>query len=398
MKSNQEFIQGIYERHHQHQRETISSKKTAFLKIAVISFLSIIAISGIGYLGVQAYQKLFSRAKLQPTFVGDPIDKNSVWVGTFQLAWNEFTDMLGNPVQFEDGNTKLVDQLNQKSFTKDMLSSDSYYLKVDQTSENLKEEIEKELQDKFHKQSTLLGRVNWQIPSSNSYILYSALNKEFTFLSPFDRIAPYKFSNSEENVEYFGIINSSSEELNKNVQIAFYQEDPDNPYGKGKEFGIRLATKEGEEVLLYKAESLSKSFEELYQEFLQKEKSYTKSHTFRENDELSIPCIHVEADINYEELCGKEIKGEKGRYILNAVQNVNFNLNEEGGKLLSEAAIQDMFLSASLESPRLCYFTDSFVLFLKEKDKDKPYFAISITNTNFLLPAKNLEEYEFKIH
>ena len=68
---------------------------------------------------------------------------------------------------------------------------------------------------------------------------------------------------------------------------------------------------------------------------------------------------------------------------MDAIQNINFNLNETGGKLTSEAAVQDIRLSATMDA-RYFYYTDNFILFLKEKDKEKPYFALRINNTDFL--------------
>ena len=42
-----------------------------------------------------------------------------------------------------------------------------------------------------------------------------------------------------------------------------------------------------------------------------------------------------------------------------------------------------MYLSIS-DNPRYFKFTDRFVLFLKEKDKEKPYFAMSVDDTSML--------------
>ena len=127
--------------------------------------------------------------------------------------------------------------------------------------------------------------------------------------------------------------------------------------------------------------------------FLEKEKNYTGSREFLEPDEISIPYIHADTNIRYDELCGKEIKGTNGLYILNAIQTVQFNLNEKGGNVTSEAGLQDMYLSIS-DNPRYFKFTDRFVLFLKEKDKEKPYFAMSVDDTSMLEVVDRLSEEE----
>lgn len=57
--------------------------------------------------------------------------KNTVWVGTFQLIWNDLTDELVKaPVEFVGVKSKLADNLNKKSFTADDLLESSYYKKL----------------------------------------------------------------------------------------------------------------------------------------------------------------------------------------------------------------------------------------------------------------------------
>lgn len=55
-------------------------------------------------------------------------------------------------------------------------------------------------------------------------------------------------------------------------------------------------------------------------------------------------------------------------YIANALQNVKFNLNEKGGNLISESAIKSEY-NLENENSRYFYFTDNFIIFLKEKMK-----------------------------
>ena len=59
------------------------------------------------------------------------------------------------------------------------------------------------------------------------------------------------------------------------------------------------------------------------------------------------------------------------------METVKFEMDNTGVKLKSEAAIIAK-MTALLPSaePRYFYFDDTFVLFLKEKGKDKPYFII----------------------
>lgn len=70
-------------------------------------------------------------------------------------------------------------------------------------------------------------------------------------------------------------------------------------------------------------------------------------------------------------------------YIANALQNVKFNLNEKGGNLISESAIKSEY-NLENENSRYFYFTDNFIIFLKEKNEENPYFSLRVNDLNVL--------------
>ena len=58
-------------------------------------------------------------------------------------------------------------------------------------------------------------------------------------------------------------------------------------------------------------------------------------------------------------------------------------MNNKGVKLKSEAgltAVTTSLLPPEELVPRLFYFDNTFVMFLKEKDKTKPYFALRVND------------------
>ena len=71
-------------------------------------------------------------------------------------------------------------------------------------------------------------------------------------------------------------------------------------------------------------------------------------------------------------------------YIANALQNVKFNLNERDGNLTSEAEIESEY-NKEYEETKFFYFNDDFVIFMKEKDKSMPYFALKVDNFDILV-------------
>lgn len=280
-------------------------------------------------------------------------------------------------VEFEEGNSVLVDELNKITFTKDMLSEEDYYIKVGKTSPELKEEIKNELAQKFNiNTSNVLDEIDFENDTNAimGYTVYSMLIKNFEFLVPFDKLGGLRFNDSEGYVEYFGINNASDESLNQNVEVLFYNNQND--------FAVKLKTKESEELILYMNETYT-SFNDMYNEIEEKSKNYSGDKTFNQSDELKIPYINVDTIINYDELCGKIIKDTDQMYISNAIQNVKFTLNEKGGNLLSEATVVSEYNSLA-ENARFFNFTKPFVLFMKEENKSKPYFSLKVDNVNIL--------------
>lgn len=363
-------------------RQLMIDEKVVELKdnklIKLLTWLIVISAitTGITYATIKIYERIQGQATLSPIFtekLGDT-DMNNIWVGSFQIAWNDFTEIIGNNIEFEDGNSTLLNELNKKYFTKENLSEDDYYINIGKTSPELKDKIIKDLNNKFNmKSSSILDKIDFSNSTEDSYTIYSTLIKEFEFITPFDKLGSFKFANYEDKVEYFGINNASEDEINKNVEILFYDVN---------EFAVKLLTKENDEIILYKTNS-NNSFSEIYDELIEKQNNYEGSKVFSSNDELKIPYIHIDTIINYDELCGRFIKNTKKMYIANAFQNVIFNLNEMGGNLISESSIKSEYILEN-ENTKYFYFNNSFVIFMKEKDKKLPYFSLRVNNLDVL--------------
>lgn len=202
--------------------------------------------------------------------------------------------------------------------------------------------------------------------------------KELNFLEVFDNFSNdynWTFGDNKEFIKYFGINNASSEELNKNIEVLFYNKiSNENLFSN--DMAIKLKTKEGDEIILYRTDE-QKSFDEYYNDIQVKANQYTGTKEFSKDDELRIPYIRINGIISYNELYDKEIKNSEGLCIYDVIQNVNFSLNEKGCNLSSKATMVTEYLSASLET-KYCYFKDTFIVFMKEQNSDRPYFALKV--------------------
>lgn len=356
----------------------INGKK--IIKLFMMFIILIVMFTGIGYATVKIYKKITGKANLVPVYTGQMgnNDMNTIWGGNFQIAWNEFMEnVLGEKIKFTDNDSEMVRELNRKIFTKNMISKDGYYLKIGKTSPNLKNEIIKDTNEKFSLENIEeLNKINFE-ERDGSYTIYSLLLKRIGFLIPFDRISDQRFGNSIENVKYFGINNASDESLNENLTVLFYNE---------KEYAVKLFTKGNDEIILYRTDS-NDSFDTIYQQILDNSKIFAGEKTFKISDELRIPYIEIDTLINYDELCGHFIEEENDVYIANALQNIHFFLNENGCNLTSEANIK-VERNFEVSNSRCFNYTDSFVIFIKEKEAELPYFALKVNNIEILVSAE----------
>ena len=330
------------------------------LKIFVIIICTTIALSGIVYATTVIYNKYIKNntnhnITMNPSYQStlDENTINNLWVGTLDLAWKELEEKIGlNKIELEGEMPQIANDLNESTFSKEMLNPNDYKINVERTV-------------------------------TNGYKIDATLNKELNFLESFDNFSDYKwtFGNGDEAIKYFGINNASPEEMNKDVEILFYNK-LNNGSLLSNDMAIKLKTKEGDEIILYRTDD-KKSFDEYYEDIKAKTKNYKGRTEFSEDDELRIPYVKVNGMINYNELYDKKIKNSKGLYIYDVIQNVNFYLNERGCNLSSKATMVTEYMGIGQDT-KYCYFQDTFIIFMKEKNSDKPYFALKVDNNDIL--------------
>lgn len=307
-----------------------------------------------------------------PTFASKSKAQDKVWVGTFQLVWNDFINkIVFNPIRFREGNPDIVNNLNKQEFTVNDLSEDSYYKYVGKVKKNTKKQISKAIRKKFKETSDILDKLDLT-PRNDMFVLYAMLKKDFEFVREFDKLEHTTFGeNSFAN--YFGINKDSNPSLGQGVSILFYNNSDD--------FAVKLTTKNNDEVYLYKNSS-NKPFKYIYADMLKKQTKFSGDKNFRKTDELKIPDIKFFEEKNFEELANRRIMGTN-MVINQAIETVKFDMNNKGVKLKSEAAMTVMttaLLPNEDITPRLFYFDDTFVIFLKETKKENPYFALRVND------------------
>lgn len=303
----------------------------------------------------------------------DKIENNTVWCGTFQLIWNDLkNDFAKQDIEFSP-QLEVVKNLNKGQFNTSKISDNSYYKAQGIPTEKLKAEIEKEIKDKFNETSNILDGFDFD-GNPDKYLLYAMLKKEFKFNKQFEELENGQFG-AYENVKYFGTKENNSEELREQIQVLYYK--------SRDEFAVKLLTKQNDEIII--AKGIDKdTFNETYKEIQDKQNSYDGEKEFLKTDTLKIPNIDFKTEKEFKELENKPFKISDGNsYIIEkAIQTIQFELDKTGGKIKSEAGMGIAKTALIREEPRDFSVDNTFTLFLKEKDKDMPYFAAKIENIN----------------
>lgn len=300
--------------------------------------------------------------------------QNRIWVGTFQLVWNELTDKIVKaPVKFLAFDSQVANDLNKKEFKKSNLNAKSYYTKSGIVSPKLKAEIEKNIKAKFNEKSDILQMFDFTYNPDKIFI-YAMLKKDFKFTNAFDKLSQSTFGNNTELVDYFGITDNSNKKLYQNVNVLFY-----NNYN---DFAVKLYTKGKDEVLLYRTDD-DKTFDKYYAEMNKKTAKYNGNKNFGKNDTLTIPDVKLYQETSFDELEGHQIVGTNMK-IEKTIETVDFRMNNEGVKLKSEAAISVKCMSLAPQNGRDFTFNNSFVLFLIEKGQKTPYYAMKVSDVSAL--------------
>lgn len=307
------------------------------------------------------------------TSLEDEIKSNTAWCGTFNLIWNDLKNDLAKQDIIFNPQPTMVDNLNKGTFNTSYLSEDSYYKVYGTPTPELKKQIEKAIKEKFNETSSILDDFNWENGQDGDHFLYVMLKKQFEFPKVFTKLENGDFGKYK-NVKYFGIDSSTDEAVREQVEVLYYNSSSD--------FAIKLKTKQNDEVIISRGNTET-NFGDVFKSITEKSSKYNGSTTFNETDKLKIPNIKFNLKEEITEVENKLFTFSNGREycIEKALQTIEFELDEKGGKIKSEAGISLKVAAIKpTEKPRDFRVDDTFTIFLKEEGRDLPYFAAQIAD------------------
>ena len=314
------------------------------------------------------------------------LNDNLLYCASFQKAWDSMHDKIIKSDIVLKNDSFISNELNRQLIDKNDISSGSYVAVAGELSNQLIDELTKELRSKFGELSQ--SEFNIPRPTSNSHQLfaYAFLYKNIKFRYEFERLhEPINFmtNNNISKVASFGIdlfSSSNREHLNLSQQVEIFD------YINDDDFIIKLTTgQDADEIILAKI-APEKTIMKTYKQVIGRVSRGTAS-ALKDNETLRIPIINFDLSQDISELKNTQItnKGWNGWIIANAVMNIRFKLDEKGAVLKSFGS-----LSAKLdepEKPRNFIFNKPYFVCLKQKGGKLPYLAMWFNNSELFHKA-----------
>jgi len=302
---------------------------------------------------------------------------NVLWCSTFQLAWNELCDLTGGPIVMESP-PAMVPILNKRSASKEDLDQACYVAMAGLANEGIYRKIRKELKEKFKGQASpeLLDAT-----PEMDWVAYAYLFKELPFRWAFTRFHE-KLMFEGYYVDSFGIdqlLDNQRDEVRMASQVDILD------YRNNDDLIIELKTQaEDDRLILAKIPPEATLGETI--SAVEKRIQNAKPDKMRQLEDLYVPVLDFDILRRYSELCGHSIRTANkrldGTSIVIAAQTVRFRLDERGAVLKSEAIMAGALMERSF------VFDKPFLILIKRREANRPYFALWVGNAELLVPVQ----------
>ncbi len=326
-----------------------------------------------------------------------PPGKSVVWCGSFQLAWNELKrDLAKGDVLLENAQ-EVADRLNRVEFAATDMKPEDYYAAAGWDRDGIVDRINREMAQKFPDAPRPASP-----PGDAIAVAYGYLNAGVRFTHPyFDEPDGLQFVDSSKKastVAAFGLRPRDSDhaywELRDQAQVLFDshwgeadKSDPEfaiDPCRFSQPYQIVLARVRPRETLAQTLAEVQRRITATDEELRKQIGPGPKIEVVSVMDTLLVPQMHWRIDHRFPELEGKDKRflnpSLAGTYLAAAEQVVAFRLDRSG------AAVESSATMAVGGGPRHFHFDRPFLIYLKKRDSQQPFFVMWVDNAELLVP------------
>lgn len=320
--------------------------------------------------------------------------KNAIFCASYQAAWKALqNDLIGEPVKLAETVT-LASQLNGSTDLRSDVPSRCLYTAAGWNNEGIVDKIRTDMQRQFPgKQPPVFPGI-----ARNSFVTYAYLQTYVKFHIPyFQNRQPIIFTDSagrKTGVSAFGIREEDEHayfKLRGQSKVLFRNISPrdNNTFAidldkKSSPIQIIVAQIPRERTLAFAVEYVERVTAEA--EKMDPSYAYIFLRSIGPNDVLLVPDLHWQISHRFTELEGKTFLNDskvRGQRLDVAQQDISFCLDRSGAELRSEAK--------SYVQPIPTYFIIDrpFLIYMKKRGANTPYFAMWVDNAELLNKEAN---------
>ncbi|HBO43432.1 MAG TPA: hypothetical protein DD670_05780 [Planctomycetaceae bacterium] len=315
---------------------------------------------------------------------------NTVWCASFQAAWKRLEEDLAKaPVELE-GEPALVDSLNRADDPRSIVPEESLYVAAGWTRDGIIEQIQKEVSAKFP------GKTPPEFDDNEMRVAvaYAYLQAQIKFGLPyFQNRDPLVFTAADgQRTEIHSFRTplpgaNVDERLREQPSLLF--ENHDESYNT-IDFAIDLDRHSTPSQIVVAVVEPGATLAETLASVERKAKEYAANKGSRDSvhGDLIVPDMSWKVSHRYVDLLDRNFQNQElaGTWIGEARQDIDFRLDRGGAELRSEAI-------AMAECVSLEFVVDRpFLIYMKQRGGDKPYFAMWVDNAELLRSWKNEPE------
>lgn len=307
-----------------------------------------------------------------------PPNANTAYASAFQIAWDTLIDKVIYKKPELLGKPPLADKLNEQRMGAGDIHPSAYFADAGYKKDGIEKRVIDGLKKKFNTEP--INDIS--LSNASDVLAYAYMQKNLRFAQKFEIQEDFSFtsdSGKESKVGAFGIKNYSSANEQQREMAAAVTVN----YYTPQSFVITLKGKDAEDEIILALIPKEKTLEAAVNKAVSLR---TGGERLREQDRFLIPNLKFDVTQNFDEL-KKLLLNFDGYAISEALETIIFSLDAEGVELKAEAVIK-MTRSAARPSsalpPKIMYFNKPFLVILKEKDGQNPYFALWVDNDKIM--------------
>lgn len=309
---------------------------------------------------------------------------NVIWCASLLSAWKALqTEIAGEPVELEGANEHCA-LLNGADDPKDIIPAGGLYATAGWVQKGIVETIRHTVRRTFPSKEP----PSFPGIADDSFLAYAYLEANVSFDLPyFQNREPFIFTDGRGNKTAFNSFGIRPQDdyayFNLRNQPAILYAQRDAQY-ELQEFGIDLCrSSKPSQIVLARTEP-RKTLQETISSFQQKIEPRQNHEGLDANDVLLVPDLFWQVSHNFGEFEGRLFKNEKlkGQAMDVMRQDILFRLDRSGAELKSEAK------QYCLPMPSHYLFDRPFLIYMKKRDAQSPYFAMWVGNAELLQPWK----------